>query len=101
MKRQNSPHPNQTKTPAKIGYRLIKEFKREKLNGADPYGNYITWWIVQWCRQPQPVLEKRHIYIGKTGGLKTYKLAPWYAEDIKWMAENWTEIGKTMQEAQV
>jgi len=98
VKRQKSLHPNQTKTPEVITYRLIKEFKREKMNGEDKYGNFIVWWVVQWCRSEEIVLEKRRIYITQKGDIRTGKLIGWHKGDMEWLSENSDEIYKLLQE---
>ena len=97
MKRKPTPHEGQTPTPPNITYRLIKEFRREPLND-DNTRNMVVWWVVQWCRCPEIVLEKRRIYVSsKTGQLKTYKQMPWNLKDLKWLSENWAEILEALQ----
>ena len=110
MKRGISQRPNQ---PVKIRktergavtYRLIKEFKREKLNEDNKLNN-VVYWLVQWSgnqtaggefKSTTPVLERRRIYICKDGRVTTHKLMGWTAEDLKWMAENWDEIRAAIQ----
>ena len=96
IKRQKSEHPNQAKNPATITYRLIREYKREKIS-EDNQHNYWVYWVVQWCQQPSPVWEKRRIYITKDGRTKTHKQGGLTLDDLKFIAEHQTEIVEDLQ----
>ena len=97
MQRQPTKHPTQTKRPKVVNYRVIREWKREHMNGLDrDYGNFIVWWVVQWTRQEKLTLEKRRLYIRKDGGVKTYQCLGWNQADMEWMKEHRAEIEEAL-----
>lgn len=96
MQRQATPHPTQMKTPEVITYRVIKEFSRRPLNENNT-ANQVVIWVIQWCNQTEPVLEKRRIYIRADGTIRTYKQMPWTMEDFIWIDANRKDICEALR----
>lgn len=97
IKRKPTPHPNQTKTPDEIGYRVIKEYWRKPVKTGNPK-NMIVLWVIAWVRGEGPQLEKRRIYDNpRTGKLSTYKLCGFTAEDLKFIQDNKADIEEALR----
>lgn len=96
IKRKPTPHPTQTKTPEVITYRVLKEFRRDKLT-YNAKQNWVVYWVVQWSNQTAPVFEKRRIYVLKNGTIRTYKVMGLTQDDIQWMYEYLDDIADAVQ----
>ena len=99
MKR-NKKHPTQpddinaTKRP--VTYRLIREFKRTPLSEFNT-ANQVVIWVVQWCQQERPVLERRRLYVRKDGVVRTYQLMGFTLEDLQFVLAHGQEIADALQ----